>query len=446
MTKPLQQDFTQGNILKQLITFSGPLILANLLQTSYQFIDSLWVGNLIGDDALGSVSISSTIIFIVLALVLGINNAQLTILSQQRGKDSEVGLRRYLNAFVVILSILGIILGILGFFLAEFLLKLIGTPKEMVAGAKTYLQINFLGIIFLIGYNFISTVLRSLGDSKTPLRIVALAVSLNVVLDPLFISGLNLGIAGVAYATIVSQALSFFIGLYFILKKRLAPFSIPFIPKKEEVKLILNLGIPAGLQSTIFSTGSAAIMSVVTSFGPAVVAGYSAAQRIDSMIMLPAHALGTAVNSMAGQNIGKGNMKRVNQIAKTAVLYNFAIMTALGLLVIAFGRYGVVLFISEDEAIQYGTRFIQVIALTFPFLGINFVLNGIVRASGAMYQVLALNIISFWVLRVPLSALFAKLFGEVGVAIGMGTSFIISSLIAFLYFKYGKWREKVLFK
>ena len=162
--------------------------------------------------------------------------------------------------------------------------------------------------------------------------------------------------------------------------------------------------------------------------------------------MLPAHALGTAVNSMAGQNIGKGNMKRVNQIAKTAVLYNFAIMTALGLLVIAFGRYGVVLFISEDEAIQYGTRFIQIIALTFPFLGINFVLNGIVRASGAMYQVLALNIISFWVLRVPLSALFAKLFGEVGVAIGMGTSFIISSLIAFLYFKYGKWREKVLFK
>ncbi len=446
MTKPLQQDFTQGNILKQLITFSGPLILANLLQTSYQLIDSLWVGNLIGDDALGSVSISSTIIFIVLAFVLGINNAQLTILSQQRGKDSEDGLRRYLNAFVVILSILAIVMGILGFFFAELLLNLIGTPKEMVAGAKTYLQINFLGIIFLVGYNFISTVLRSLGDSKTPLRIVALAVSLNIVLDPLFISGFNFGIAGAAYATIVSQALSFLIGLYFILKRGLAPFSVPFLPKKEEVKLILNLGIPGGLQSTIFSTGSAAIMSVVTSFGPAVVAGYSAAQRIDSLIMLPAHALGTAVNSMAGQNIGKGNMKRVNQIAKTAILYNFAIMTALGLFVIAFGRYGVVLFISEEEAIQFGTRFIQIIALTFPFLGINFVLNGIVRASGAMYQVLVLNIISFWVLRVPLSALFANLFGEVGIAIGMGTSFIISSVLAFLYFKYGKWRERVLFK
>jgi|SRR5690554_2858901 len=446
MTKPLQQDFTQGNILKQLITFSGPLILANLLQTSYQLIDSLWVGNLIGDDALGSVSISSTIIFIVLAFVLGINNAQLTILSQQRGKDSEDGLRRYLNAFVVILSILAIVMGILGFFFAELLLNLIGTPKEMVAGAKTYLQINFLGIIFLVGYNFISTVLRSLGDSKTPLRIVALAVSLNIVLDPLFISGFNFGIAGAAYATIVSQALSFLIGLYFILKRGLAPFSIPFLPKKEEVKLILHLGIPGGLQSTIFSTGSAAIMSVVTSFGPAVVAGYSAAQRIDSLIMLPAHALGTAVNSMAGQNIGKGNMKRVNQIAKTAILYNFAIMTALGLFVIAFGRYGVVLFISEEEAIQFGTRFIQIIALTFPFLGINFVLNGIVRASGAMYQVLVLNIISFWVLRVPLSALFANLFGEVGIAIGMGTSFIISSVLAFLYFKYGKWRERVLFK
>src|SRR5690625_2175602 len=139
MSKRLQQDFTQGPILKQLVVSSVPLILANVLHTSYQLIDSLWIGNLIGDDALGSVSISSTIIFIVLAFVLGINNAQLTILSQQRGKDSEEGLRRYLNGFVVILSILAIVMGILGFFFAELLLNLIGTPTEMVAGAKSYL-------------------------------------------------------------------------------------------------------------------------------------------------------------------------------------------------------------------------------------------------------------------------------------------------------------------
>lgn len=148
---------------------------------------------------------------------------------------------------------------------------------------------------------------------------------------------------------------------------------------------------------------------------------------------------------MVGQNLGIGNTKRVNQIAKTAVLYNFGIMVAIGLLVILLARYGVALFISEEEAIQFGTTYLQITALCFPFLGINFVLNGIVRAAGAMYQVLILNIISFWVLRYPLSALFSSLFGDIGIALGMGGSFVISSVIAYLYFKYGKWREKVLF-
>ncbi len=212
------------------------------------------------------------------------------------------------------------------------------------------------------------------------------------------------------------------------------------------MRLILHLGIPSGLQMTMISAGVAAIMSVVTSFGPSVVSGFSAAQRLDSLIMLPAHALGTAVNSMAGQNIGIGNMKRVSKIAKTAVLYNFGIMFTIGLLVIPLAKYGVSLFIDETEAIEFGTTYLQIIALCYPFLGINFVLNGIVRASGAMYQVLVLNIISFWVLRFPLSALFADLMGEVGIAIGMGGSFVISSLFAYLYFRFGKWREKVLFE
>ncbi|MGP4072948.1 MATE family efflux transporter [Piscibacillus sp. B03] len=443
--KKTQHDFTQGNILKQLVNFSGPLILASLLQTSYQFIDSLWVGNLLGDDALGSVAISSTIIFTLLAFAIGINNASLTILSQQKGRDDEEGLRRYLNGFVVVLTILALLMGTLGYIFAESLLTLLGTPSAMMHEAKLYLQINFLGIIFLFGYNFISTVLRALGDSKTPLRIVAVAVVLNIILDPLFISVFGFGISGAAFATIFSQGVSFLIGLVFILKRQLAPFTVPFLPSKEEVKLILHLGIPSGLQMTMISAGVAAIMSVVTSFAPTVVAGFSAAQRLDSLIMLPAHALGTAVNSMAGQNIGIGNMKRVSKIAKTALLYNFGIMFTIGLLVIPLAKYGVSLFIDETEAIEFGARYLQVIALCYPFLGINFVLNGIVRASGAMYQVLVLNIISFWVLRFPLAALFSDIFGEVGIAIGMGSSFIISSLFAYLYFRFGKWREKVLF-
>jgi len=441
-----QHDFTQGNILKQLIAFSAPVMLTNLLQTSYQFVDSLWIGNLLGAEALGAVAISSTIIFTVLSFVIGMNNAALTILSQQKGKKNKEGLKRYLNAFVVILMSLSLLLGMLGFVFSEFLLNLMGTPDSLMANAKDYLQINFLGMLFLFGYNFISTVLRALGDSRTPMRFVTIAVLLNIVLDPLFIAVFNLGIKGAAYATVISQGSAFLYGFIYVLVKRLAPFSMPTLPSKSEVGLILNLGIPSGLQMAVISAGSAAIMSVVTSFGGAVVGGFGAAQRLDKLITLPAQALGTSVSSMAGQNIGVGNWNRVKRIAKNAVLYNLSIMGAIAIIVVLVAEYGVRLFIQEENAVTFGTQYLQIIALCFPFLGINFVLNGIVRASGAMYQVLILNIISFWILRYPLTAFFATVSGEIGIAIGMGSSFIISSLVAFLYFRYGKWREKELFK
>ncbi|BAC15019.1 hypothetical conserved protein [Oceanobacillus iheyensis HTE831] len=440
-----QYDFTQGSIAKQLFYFSGPILLANLLQTSYQFIDSLWVGNLLGASALGAVAISGTILFVVLSFIIGMNNAALTILSQQKGKQNENGLRKYLNAFVVLLTLISIFLGVIGYIFAGQFLGLLGTPESMMDDATTYLRINFIGIWFLFGYNFISTVLRSLGDSKTPLYFITIAVGLNIVLDPLFISVFDWGIEGAAYATLLSQGFSFLCGISYVLWKKLAPFSLPTLPTKKEIKLILHLGIPSGLQMAVISAGSAAIMSVVTTHGESVVAGFGAAQRLDSLLMLPAHALSTSVASMAGQNIGIKNWKRIRQIAIYGVIYNFAIMLVIGIAVAVFAKYGIRLFIRESDAVDFGTVYLQIVALCYPFLGINFILNGIVRAAGAMYQVLILNVISFWVLRYPLTAMFSSWFGEVGIGIGMGGSFVISSLFAILYYRYGKWRQKELF-
>lgn len=440
-----QHDFTKGSILKHLIVFSAPVIITNLLQTSYQFVDSLWVGNLLGANALGSVTVSSMIVFTVLSFVLGLNNAALTILSQQKGLGSEDGLKKYLNAFVVILTLMALILGISGSIFAAPLLRLLGTPEGMMAGATAYLQINFLGILFLLGYNFIGTVLRSLGDSRTPMRFVLLAVALNIVLDPLFIAGFDLGIEGAAYATIAAQGSAFVYGVVYVLYRKLAPFTLPTLPSWEQVRLILNLGIPSGLQMAVISAGSAAILSVVTGFGEGAVAGYGAAQRLDKILLLPAQALGTSVNSMAGQNIGVGNWNRVKSIAKYGVLYSFSIMVVLGILAVFLAEFGIRLFMKDQSAVTFGTQYLQIVALCYPFIGINFLLNGIVRSSGAMYQVLALNIISFWVLRFPLASVMSGWLGEVGIAVGIGMSFILSSLVAFLYFRFGKWREKELF-
>lgn len=427
-----------------MLIFSGPILLTNLLQTSYQFIDSLWVGNLLGATALGAIGVSGTILFTVLAFIIGLNNAALAILSQQKGVGGEEGIKRYLNAFVVLMTAIALVMGIFGYIFTEPMLNLLGTPESMLDNAKVYLRINFLGILFLFGYNFISTVMRALGDSRTPLRFVTVAVVANVILDPLFISVFGWGIAGAGYATVVSQGIAFIYGFTYLKRHKLAPFTVPTMPAWREIRLILNLGIPSGLQMAVISAGSAAIMSVVTSFGGSVVAGFSAAQRLDNVIMLPAHALGTASTSMAGQNIGTRNWDRVHTIAKYGVLFNFLIMFAIGLFVLLFAELGIKLFIRDEAAVDFGRKYLRVVALCYPFLGINFILNGIVRASGAMYQVLILNILSFWVLRYPLTWLFSNQFGSIGIAVGIGTSFIISSGFAFLYFRFGKFREKDL--
>lgn len=441
-----QHDFTQGGLWRQLVVFSLPIMATNLLQVSYQFVDSLWVGNLIGASALGAVAVSSVVIFTILSFIIGLNNAALTILSQQKGKKDEEGLARYLNAFVVLMTAMSVLLGLLGYMFAENLLRLLGTPPDMLQDAGSYLRINCLGILFLFGYNFIGTVMRSLGDSRTPLHFVMAAVVLNAILDPLFIAGFGWGVQGAAVATVVSQGLAFLYGLGVVLRRRLAPFTWPRLPARQEVMLILKLGIPAGLQMSVISAGAAAIMSVVTSFGDQVVAGFSAAQRLDSIIMLPAQALGTAVNSMAGQNIGISRWGRVSQIARYGVLYNLMLMLAIAVLIFLFAEWAVTLFIQEPDAVRFGTDYLRIICWFYPFLGINFILNGIVRASGAMYQVLALNLISFWILRYPLSYLCSELWGSHGIAIGMGISLVISSLIASAYYLYGGWRKKKLFR
>ncbi|MUG44383.1 MATE family efflux transporter [Paenibacillus woosongensis] len=440
-----QHDFTKGNIGKQLVVFSAPLLLTNLLQVSYQFIDSLWVGNLLGTNALGAVAISSTVLFSILSFIIGINNAALTILSQIKGRQDEERLRSYVNAFSVILGLIAMALGIVGYVLAEEVLFLLGTPDEMISLAASYLRINFLGILFLFGYNFIGTVYRALGNSKTPLRFVAIAVVLNAVLDPLFIVVFHGGIEGAAYATVAAQGAAFFYGLVLSIRRKFIPFSIPKWPRKAEIWLILKQGVPSGLQMMVISAGSAAIMSVVASFGNNTVAGFGAAQRLDSLIMLPAQALGVAVTSMAGQNIAAKQWRRVRQIAKYATLLNLAIMLLISLIIYILAEPGIAMFISEREAVAFGVSYVQMIAFFYPFLGLNFIFNGVVRASGTMMQVLVLNIISFWILRYPLTYWFAGLLGEKGIAAGIATSFVISSAFSYAYYRFGRWRKKELF-
>ncbi|WP_377891574.1 MATE family efflux transporter [Alkalihalobacillus sp. R86527] len=439
-------DFTKGNISKQMIFFSLPIFFTNLLQTSYQFIDSLWVGNLLGSGALGAISLAAPVIFTVLSFIIGVNSATLTVLSQRKGSNDENGLIESLNAFVVVLTVLSVTFGIIGFIFTDPILKFLGTPDDIFESTKVYLRINFLGILFLFGYNFIGTVLRALGDSKTPIRFVLAAVILNAGLDPLFIAYFDWGIEGAAYATIIAQGAALLYGIIYSVWKSKVPFTMPHWPDAKETKRITKLGVPAGLQMMTISAGVTAIMAIVASFGTQVVAGFGAAQRLDRVIMLPAFTLGAAVNSMAGQNIGSGKWDRVAAISKDGIILILSVSFTISAIIFFSAESLVSLFINDAETIAFGTTYLKTIAFFYPFLGINFVLNGVVKAAGAMVQVLILNIISFWILRVPLTYLLSEWLGANGIAYGIGISFILSSIFAVAYYRYGKWRDIEIFE
>lgn len=441
----MKRDFTQGSIPRQLFLFSLPILMTNLLQAAILLINGLWVGNLLGSEAFAAVTVGTTVVMVVLAFVLGMNNATLTIFAQLKGADDQQGINRYLSTFSLLLLILSLAIGICGYLFSPAMLALLNTPESIANPAKIYLQVNFAGTLFLVGYNFIGTVLRAFGDSKTPLYFVLIATLLTTVLAPIFIAGFQLGVAGAAYAIVVAQAVAFIYSLMYLAKRSVQSSFRFSVPKWVEIKTILALGIPSGIQMMVIYAGMAVILSLVNSFGEEVVAGFGAAQRLDSIVLLPGVALGAAVNAMAAQNIGAQNWARVAHIAKTGVIYNTVVMLAISAVLFIFARPLVTLFIQEPDSTEFGINYLRTIALFYPFIGLNFILNGIVRGAGAMFQVLALNIISLWLLRIPLSYWMTALFGESGVALGIGLSFMLSCLFSMAYYRWGNWRNKQLF-
>lgn len=440
-------DFTRGSIPRTLYRFSLPILLANLLQASMQLINGLWVGNLLGSEAFAAVTVATTVLMVVLALILGLNNATLTIFAQLRGRNDERGIDIYLGAFLILLAGLSAVIGFVGYVLAERLLVLLDTPASILEQAMIYLRINFIGTFFLAGYNFVGTLLRAFGDSRTPMYFVLLATILAAVLGPVFIAVAGMDVAGAAWAMVLAQGMAFLYSIVYLARR---PERYPYRPRKpslDSFRTILELGIPSGIQMVVIYAGSAVILSLVNAYGDSVVAGFGAAQRLDSIILLPAVALGMGANTMAAQNIGVGKWTRVARITRVGVMFNVCIMLAIAIVLMLAAGPLVRLFVGGDAAsVAFGVSYVRTIALFYPFIGLNFIYNGVVRGSGAMFQVLVLNIISLWVLRVPLAYSLTTVLDERGIALGIGLSFLVSSLFSWGYYRWGGWRSKRLFR
>lgn len=446
MSRGPQRDFTSGSIPRHIVAFSVPMFAGNLLQMLYNVVDSIWVGQTMGAGALGAVSVSMPLIFALLSLVLGLTMATTTLVSQFRGAGNEPMVRRTIGTSLVILGALGVLISIIGVVFRYPLLRMISTPAEIINDAASYLGVFMGGILGLFLFNTLGAILRGLGDAQTPLKSLAVATTLNIILDGVFLLGLDMGVAGVAWATIISQGLSSVWLLWYMLKNTdLIRLERSYFTVDRTLSgSIFKIGLPAGLQQALVSLGMVATTALINSFGSDVVAAFGAAQRLDQVAFMPAMSMGVAVSAVVGQNLGARQFDR----AAAAVRWGSLIATGVTALVTALAILKptvlIVLFTKDPAVLTEGAKYLQIVGWSYVPFALIFIISGVLRGAGDAIPPMIMTVISLWGIRIPLAYWMASFMGTAGIWTAILISACIGLVLHWVYYQTGRWKQKVV--
>ena len=469
---------------RSLFFFALPMILGNLFQQFYSTVDSIIVGQYVGEDALAAVgaSYSLTTVFIMIAIGGGIGAS--VVISQYLG----AGLNRQMktSVYTALLSFLGvsIVLGVVGLVFSRNILTALNTPANILEDALLYLDIYFAGLPFLFMYNILSSVFNALGNSKTPLYLLIFSSLLNIVMDLAFVRGLGLGIAGAAVATVIAQGLSAVISFCLLLRalkgyaetrtvSGAADFAeqknmgeVVVAQRKETLRMtdgkkerpvlfdtamlgnMIKVAIPSMLQQSIVSIGMLLVQSVVNGFGSSVLAGYTAGTRIESVCIVPMIASGNAVSTFTAQNLGAGKPERVKKgyLAAVKMVAAFAVIICVTLTLFHGGIVGSFLEAgSEPAAFETGNAYLSFIAFFFVCIGLKAITDGVLRGSGDVVVFTLANLINLGI-RVSVAFAFAPVWGVQAVWFAIPMGWTTNYLISFMRYLSGKWSRKKLIK
>ena len=445
-------DLTEGSIIKHLINFSVPLLLGNVFQALYNTIDSIWVGQFLGAEALGAVSVSFPIIFILISLVTGITMATSVLVAQYSGAKNPEMITNTMNNSFLLLGMVAAVVTILGISFSKQILVLLNTPQDILAYAVEYLNIYLLGLIFVFGFNVMSAVLNGLGEPRTPVKFLIAATITNIILDPLFIFGIGIfpkmGIAGAALATIISQALAFVLILFYLYRKNhiISPKIKDFKFIGELLWKLVKIGLPAGIQQIVVSMGLTIMVGIINSFGSDAVAAFGAASRLDQFAHMPAMSFGMAVSAITGQSLGAAKTERVKEVFKWGSILVSSITVVLVILALAIPKAFLQIFTSNADVLNIGSVYLRIVGLSYIPFSLMFVSNGILRGAGDTFPTMVFSFVSLWMIRIPLARYLSSLesLGVNGIWIAISTSSFISMVLSQAYYKMGRWKNKKL--
>lgn len=428
---------------KALLLFAMPMIIGNLFQQFYTMVDSIVVGRFVSENALAAVGASYALTTVFISIAIGGGVGASVITSRYFGARDYRKMKLSIRTALTVFLVTSLVLGGAGLLLGKQIMTALNTPSDVLGDATVYLNIYFLGLPFLFMYNILSAMFNALGRSQIPLYLLIFSSLFNIVLDVFFVKELTMGVAGVAWATLIAQGISAVLSFLILLRElrgyrveeKLAVFD------KTECINMARVALPSILQQSTISIGMMLVQSVVNSFGAQVLAGFSATMRVESICIVPMSAMGNVMSSYTAQNIGAGKMDRVRQGYRTGYGIVAAFAVLLCIAVELTYRPLVLLFLGEDAsaaAYQTGVGYLQFIGWFFVFIGMKMITDGLLRGAGDMVMFTVANMVNLGI-RVFASMLLAPKFGVEVVWMVVPVGWIANYLISFAEYRTGKW-------
>ena len=400
--KSNQVDMTKGPLLTKIIAFAIPLMLTSMLQLLYNAADVLVVGKFAGDASLAAVGSTGALISLIVNVFVGLSLGTGVVLSQAIGAKNNKRCHRIVHTSVLLSLFLGFLVGVLGFGLCKPLLVLMSTPADVLNKATLYMKIYFLGMPGFMVYNFGAAILRSAGDTKRPLVVLAVSGLVNVVFNVIFVAVFNMDVAGVATATIISQYISA-VWLVLILVKEDADYKLEISKLriyKNELFRIISYGLPTGIQSGFFSLSNVIIQSSINSFGTLIVAGNSAASSLESFVYTASNSIAQTAMTFAGQNSGAGDYKRVKKVLVECSLLCLGVGILAGAILILFRTPLLSLYTDSLEVIKAGSVRINIICMFYTLCGVMDTVANVSRGMGKSILPMFITLVFVCLVRV----------------------------------------------
>ena len=453
MSSPGRRSFDprllEGPIVRSLFLLAIPIMFSNLLQVAYGLIDAFWVGRL-GADAVASVSVSIPMMFLMTAAGLGFAVAGTTLIAQYVGARDHAMVNHVAAQTLLTIAAISVVLGFFGLVFSPYVIDLMGTAPAVRENAVAFLRIAFIGLPFAFMYFMFQALLRGTGEVTLPLYIVAGTVVLNFCLDPVLIFGKfgfpPLGVKGAALSTLIAQAIAAAVGLSLLMSGRygIALNRRAFRPDIPFIKRAFDLGYPASIEQSARGFGMTVMTFLITSFGTVITASYGVGINVINFIVIPAMGFSMATSTLVGQNIGAGNIARAEQVARLASVITFVTLSVAGLLCFVFAAQLVGFFVPSDaDVIREGAIYIRTISWSFGFVGLQFALMGVLRASGNTFAAMVISLVSQWVINFPLAFILSEHTSLH--AHGLWWSFpignIATAVIAGIWFARGDWKK-----